>query len=213
MNIFELFCENSLQFLWASIGILSLFILTWVLSVLITNVSIVDIVWGLGFVFQVVLYFILNLNTYHWTKGVYLLFAVIHNLRLSIYLIIRNYGKGEDKRYKELFRDKFKSNYWWISLFQVFMFQGIINFSLGIIFYSFMIFDFLNKENKFFIEIFILGCLVTVLGTCYETIADYQLIIFKSNLENKGKILKVGLFYLSRHPNYFGEFVFWFGCF
>ena len=51
------------------------------------------------------------------------------------------------------------------------------------------------------------------LGSWVEAISDLQLFLFKKNADNKGKLLTTGLWSLSRHPNYFGETLFWWGSY
>jgi steroid 5-alpha reductase family enzyme len=58
-----------------------------------------------------------------------------------------------------------------------------------------------------------LGVTVWLVGFLFETIGDYQLDSFFKNPSNKGKILNTGLWRFSRHPNYFGEVVQWWGIF
>ena len=55
------------------------------------------------------------------------------------------------------------------------------------------------------------GTAVVLFGFLWEAIGDYQLLKFKQNPENKGKIITHGLYQYSRHPNYFGECVIWWG--
>lgn len=57
------------------------------------------------------------------------------------------------------------------------------------------------------------GTAVFAVGFLWEAIADYQLLKFKNNPENKGKIITQGLWKYSRHPNYFGEVVLWWGIY
>ena len=57
------------------------------------------------------------------------------------------------------------------------------------------------------------GVLVWLIGFCFESLADLQLKNFKSKPENKGQIITTGLWKYSRHPNYFGESVQWWGIF
>jgi steroid 5-alpha reductase family enzyme len=56
-----------------------------------------------------------------------------------------------------------------------------------------------------------IGILVALAGIAFETIGDAQLKSFKSNPENKGKVLDTGLWRYTRHPNYFGDFLTWWG--
>jgi steroid 5-alpha reductase family enzyme len=59
----------------------------------------------------------------------------------------------------------------------------------------------------------ILGFSIALFGIVYESVADYQLMLFKSNIKNRGKLLQSGLWKFSRHPNYFGELLVWWGLF
>jgi steroid 5-alpha reductase family enzyme len=56
-----------------------------------------------------------------------------------------------------------------------------------------------------------IGTILWLFGLLFETLGDLQLILFKQNKANKGKILTIGLWKFSRHPNYFGESVLWWG--
>ena len=112
-------------FLYALIPILTVMVLLWVVSIITTNVSIVDIFWGFGFALTASTY-------YYFTEGnsqrqlLVLVLVLIWGLRLSIYLGWRNIGKAEDFRYQE-FRKKYGANrYWWVSFFQTFLLQGIL---------------------------------------------------------------------------------------
>jgi steroid 5-alpha reductase family enzyme len=64
-----------------------------------------------------------------------------------------------------------------------------------------------------FLPIDFAGVLIWIIGFTFEAAADYQLTQFKSKPENKGKIITIGLWQYSRHPNYFGEAVQWWGIF
>jgi len=94
------------------------------------------------------------------------------------------------------------------SFFQVFMLQGLFLFItvLPVIYintYSSSGFHFLDG----------VGVLVWLTGFYFEGLGDYQLKQFKSNPANKGKIITTGLWRYTRHPNYFGEVVQWWGIF
>ncbi|MGB8467953.1 MAG: DUF1295 domain-containing protein [Candidatus Babeliales bacterium] len=59
----------------------------------------------------------------------------------------------------------------------------------------------------------IIGVLMWVFGYCYEAISDYQLVIFIRDPHNTGKVMQTGLWYYSRHPNYLGEIIMWWGIY
>jgi steroid 5-alpha reductase family enzyme len=59
----------------------------------------------------------------------------------------------------------------------------------------------------------LLGMVIWAVGFIFEAVADWQLYRFKAVPENKGKVMKKGLWAYTRHPNYFGEFLVWWGLF
>jgi steroid 5-alpha reductase family enzyme len=99
--------------------------LLWIISVIIKNVSIVDLFWGFGFVLTNVYYFI-STDGLGLRKVILLILVSIWGLRLTGYLSWRNIGKGEDYRYKQFRRKYGEKRYWWISFFQTFLLQGIL---------------------------------------------------------------------------------------
>jgi steroid 5-alpha reductase family enzyme len=96
----------------------------WMISAIIKNVSIVDLFWGFGFVAIVIFYFI-NTDGNLPRKVILLTLVAIWGLRLSAYLSWRNYGKGEDFRYRE-FRKSMEKKILWLSFFQTFLLQGLL---------------------------------------------------------------------------------------
>ena len=56
------------------------------------------------------------------------------------------------------------------------------------------------------------GLGIWVLGMAIEVIADNQKTTFNTKPENKGRFINVGLWSISRHPNYVGEIVLWLGA-
>ena len=192
--------------LQALLVIVILMTLLWIVSVLIKNVSIVDLFWGFGFVVTAGFYF-LETDGLVLRKIVLLTLVAIWGLRLSVYLTWRNYGKGEDFRYRE-FRKKYgEKRYWWISFFQTFLLQGILMWLisaplLGAQYYgqdkSLGIFDYS-------------GVLFWIIGFMFEAGGDLQLVKFRSNPDNKGKVLNTGFWHFTRHPNYFGDSSVWWG--
>jgi len=177
----------------------------WIVSIMIKNVSIVDLFWGMGFVMVNTFYFF-ETATIHPVKLILLAMVTIWGGRLSLYLAWRNLGKGEDFRYQE-FRKKYgDKRYRWLSFFQTFMLQGVLMWListplLGINIYA---------DNSLHALDYI-GITVWIIGFIFEAGGDYQLAKFKKNEANKGKVLNTGLWRYTRHPNYFGDSAVWWG--
>ena len=191
-------------FLEGALLILSLVTLLWLLSVAIKNASIVDIFWGMGFVFLNFYYFFTAEDIY--TRQIILLVLVtLWGLRLSIFLAWRNIGKGEDFRYQE-FRKKYgPERYWWFSYFQVFLLQGSLTLLIAL---TLLGINFGTQSNELNYLDYI-AIVVWLIGFIFEAGGDYQLTKFKSNPNNKGKVLNTGLWKYTRHPNYFGDSAVW----
>lgn len=178
----------------------------WIVSVIIKNVSIVDLFWGFGFVLTAGFYF-LKTNGSYPGKIVLMILVAVWGLRLSIYLALRNIGKGEDFRYKQFRKNYGENRYWWISFFQTFLLQGILMWLisaplLGAQFYS--------QDTSLGI-IYYAGIVFWIVGFCFEAGGDFQLTRFKADPSNKGKVLDTGFWRYTRHPNYFGDSSVWWG--
>ena len=187
--------------------LIALVFLLWLLSLALKNASIVDIFWGLGFVVVAWIYYFHAVG-FEPRKTLITTLVTIWGLRLSIYLYWRNHGQGEDYRYQSL-RQRIGKNFPLISLFVVFIFQGVLIWlvSLPIQFASssllpdkFTIFD-------------IAGTLLWAIGITFEAAGDWELARFKADPNNKGKVLDSGLWKYTRHPNYFGDALLWWGIF
>jgi steroid 5-alpha reductase family enzyme len=199
MSFFEIF-------LGAFGIIMAMMTLLWFISILIRNVSIVDLFWGFGFVLAAATYFILTPE--FSSRGLLVLSLVtIWGLRLTIYLSWRNIGKGEDFRYQN-FRKKYGAErYWWLSFFQTFLLQGMLMWLVSAPLLGAQFFG--SDRPLFWLDY--LGIFVWVIGFFFETMGDLQLAKFKSLPTNKGKVLDKGLWRYTRHPNYFGDAAVWWG--
>lgn len=165
--------------------------------------GIVDVFWGGGFT---LLAWYLHIYHPHSYSGLMATLITIWGLRLAIYIGIRNLKKpGEDWRYAKWRKDWGK---WFYlrSWLQVFVLQGFFMWLVSLALQQ-------RPAQEAFLWYQYLGVVVWLLGFLWETIADAQLYIFKQKPENKGKILMTGLWRLSRHPNYFGEALLWWGIF
>ncbi len=122
-------------------------------------------------------------------------------VRLGVYLFIRIQKTGRDKRFDD------KRDYFWKFL-SFWILQGI---SVWVILIPSVLF-FENTTNNF-ILISVFGMIIWLLGLIIEAVADSQKFNFKSNPKNKKKWIESGLWKYSRHPNYLGEIMIWYGIY
>jgi steroid 5-alpha reductase family enzyme len=177
--------------------------MVFIMSLIRKDNSIVDTFWGLGFII-IAAYSLVQSGEIDLRKAIVSLLVAIWGLRLSVHILARSKGKDEDFRYKA-WRNTWKFFYV-RSFFQIYMLQGFfmliisspvwyINLSRG---------GPLGAWDS-------LGLLLFGAGFIIETMADNQLAEFKRNPASKGKIMTTGLWSVSRHPNYFGEALVWWG--
>ena len=179
----------------------------WIISVIRKDASIVDPFWGAGFAILSVISFLLTEAPD--PRAILLMGLVVTwGVRLSVYLTLRNRHKGEDRRYTAM-RDKHGTKFWWYSLISVFWLQGVIMWFVALPIQAGMYFG----EGHPLGWLDAVGVLVWLIGFIFESVGDYQMARFKSNPENKAKVMDRGLWGLTRHPNYFGDFMVWWGHF
>lgn len=194
-------------YITAYIVILFCMIILWFVSLLLKDASIVDIFWGTGFVIANGVYFLLT-NGYLARKILLLVLVTIWGLRLTLHLGRRNIGKGEDYRYQS-FRRYWGERYWWVSFFQTFLLQGTLMWLVSI---PLLVGQF--APSPAYITVFdVLGVVIWAIGFLFEAIGDWQLMRFKADPTNKGKVMDSGLWRYTRHPNYFGDATLWWGYF
>jgi steroid 5-alpha reductase family enzyme len=179
--------------------------LAFLLSIYFKRNDIADIFWGLGISF-------LAVAAGFWTNFLFpityfvVFFTCIWGLRLSLHILLRiQKTEGEDIRYKTM-SEKWKFFYL-RSYFQVFVLQGslMIPMSASVIALSLSP----PSEDLNYVAIW-LGVLIWFFGFTVEALSDYQLDKFLEK-KKKGEIMDKGLWKYSRHPNYFGEVVLWWG--
>lgn len=193
--------------IWISVLVIFCYMTTMFFIALIRkDNSIADIVWGLGFIVVALTILIIN-GEYAIRQLLVTTLVILWGMRLSVRIFIRNKGKGEDFRYRKWRQDWGK--FWIIrSYIQVFIIQGLMMFLIAV---PFIIINSVGGNGLYWLDV--LGMMVWFVGFFFETIGDYQLDSFIKNPSNKGKILDTGLWRFSRHPNYFGEVVQWWGIF
>jgi steroid 5-alpha reductase family enzyme len=172
--------------------------------------SIIDTAWGLAFV---VVYFAGVVNFHHEIDQRNLLigvFVCVWAIRLSSYIFYRSIKLGkEDYRYaawREEWGPSANLNFY----FRVFMLQAVLAAAVA---YPLYLVHYYKSNISFGTILDILGSLLFIVGFLFEAIADFQKNAFKSDPANKGKVMQQGLWKYSRHPNYFGEALLWWGIF
>ncbi len=193
--------------LTALAAVVGLMTVVWVASVIERDASIIDVFWGLGFVMAACIYFYLTEPTTlrrYFVVGL----VTIWGLRLSLYILWRNWGKGEDYRYRAM-RAKNPRLFPWLSLVTVFWLQAVLLWVISI--------PLLQAQRAArpagLTWLDFLGLAFFVVGFVFEAGGDWQLARFKSDPANKGRVLDRGFWRYTRHPNYFGDAMVWWGFF
>jgi len=196
--------------LWLFAGgvILGLMIILWLVSLRLADSSIVDIFWGAGFVLT---FWAATLVTPGNPSGRLLLLGLIvtvWGLRLSLHILARNAGKGEDFRYAT-WRAEAGASWWWRSFFKVFLLQGILMWVIAVPLIAVQTGNGISPLKCLDFT----GAALWLVGFIFEAGGDWQLSRFRANPSNKGKLLTRGFWSVTRHPNYFGDAAQWWGFF
>jgi steroid 5-alpha reductase family enzyme len=193
-----------IELLLALVALLVYMTVIFVIALVNKNNGIADVAYGWGFV--VVALFTLLVGHLTFVGILATILATIWAARLSIRIYLRNNGKPEDFRYKSM-REKWGKSVAINSFFQIYMLQGLIIFIVS------LPVSLLNVYGTapWFPLIAILGVILWLKGFFFESVGDYQLAKFMSDPKNKGKIMDKGLWHYTRHPNYYGESLMWWG--
>jgi len=179
--------------------------LLWLLSLRLRNASIVDPFWGSGYV-MVAWVSALGTTGAEPRRAVVLALVTIWGLRLSVHLLRRNAGHGEDPRYRAMRRGH-GARFWWVSLFTVFAFQGILLWVISLPLQVAIV----AQGPAGLGPLDLLGIAFWAVGFVFEAVGDRQLARFRANPASRGRVLDTGLWRYTRHPNYFGDAAQWWG--
>ena len=178
----------------------------WPASLLLEDVSIIDILWAPAFAVLALAYIAIDPpgNARPWIA-----FALVSvwALRLGTHILFRWLDLGhEDYRYAAI-RNRHGAGFPFTSLFWIFWLQALL---LWII--SWPLQAALSAATSLNIWDG-LGAAMAGAGILIEAAADRQLTQFRADPANRGQVLDKGLWAWSRHPNYFGDFLLWWGIF
>lgn len=188
----------------AAMAIAGAMLALWMLSLALEDSSIVDIFWGPGFV--LVAWVVVLQEGWSERGALATGLVTVWGLRLAVHLAVRNIGKGEDPRYQAMRRARGPA-WWWKSLFIVFVFQGVLVWVVSLPLQQAI----LRGGALGIVDA--LATAVFVAGLYFETVGDWQLVRFKARPENRGRVMDQGLWRYTRHPNYFGDFLVWWGLY
>ncbi|MGE4492806.1 MAG: DUF1295 domain-containing protein [Syntrophotalea sp.] len=184
-------------------GLCVTYSLLFLLSIVLKDNSIADVFWGMGFL-QVALHAIYRSETRTPSQVLFTILVALWAMRIVSYILSKKWiKKDEDPRYAR-WREQWQ-HFYLRSFFQIYVLQGVLVMIIAIPIFL------VNSAPPPLGLVTAAGTAVALFGLLYETIGDLQLRSFIKTRE-KGQIMTRGLWKYSRHPNYFGESVFWLGA-
>ena len=182
---------------------LAIALVTWGVSVAKRDASIIDSLWSLMILACGLTYAAALPQPgprAPWVLGLAALWAA----RLAVYITWRNWGEGEDRRYRAI-RDRNEPGFALKSLYLVFGLQAVLAWIVS----ASLLAALASDAAPGILDA--LGFALVAFGLAFEAVADWQVARFRASRQNAGKVLDSGLWRYSRHPNYFGEFCVWWG--
>jgi steroid 5-alpha reductase family enzyme len=179
-------------------------LLTWVCSRLRKDASLADRAWPLsvgGAGLLQILVFPGTASTRAMAMG---LLGMVWAVRLGIFITVRNWGHGEDRRYRDM-RLRHAPDFDWKSLYLVFGLQAVLAWFVAAPFLAG------TMGGRALGLADAAGATLAGFGIAFEAVGDAQLARFKANPAHRGQVMDGGLWRFTRHPNYFGEACVWWG--
>lgn len=181
--------------------------LLWGESLRRRDASIVDSWWGLGLALLSLLYAAAT-DGYAPRNVLIVSLTWIWGVRLSVHIHLRNRGRPEDPRYAG-WRAAAGAGFWWKSWFSVFLLQGCLMWLIS----APLLVAQAARHPAHFTWLDGVGTLLWAIGFVFEAVGDEQLRRFRADPTRRGQVLDTGLWAWTRHPNYFGDALVWWGLF
>jgi steroid 5-alpha reductase family enzyme len=162
----------------------------------------VDNAWGGGYF---VMAWVVAALHHSWLTLLIAILVSIWAIRLTLHIAKRNAKRSEDPRYVAL-SQKWKGNYWLRAYFSIFILQGVLIWIIGL---PINLAGNLSVRHQ--LAFGIIGTIIWIKGYAIEALADRQLRHYLEAKPDKKSVLDSGLWRYSRHPNYFGEILQWYG--
>ncbi|MDL4813213.1 DUF1295 domain-containing protein [Actinomadura opuntiae] len=180
---------------------------TFALAAQLGRHSVIDVAWGLGFCAIAAVSAAVSVGQGDAVRRwVVLAMTVLWGLRLAVHIGWRARGAGEDPRYEDLLA-KAPGNRTLYALRKVYLPQGLVLWLVSLPIQVAMYQD--GPPGAAFYA----GVLIWTVGLAFEAVGDFQLTRFTADPANHGKVMDTGLWRYTRHPNYFGDALVWWGLF
>jgi len=177
----------------------------WLVSLALRDASVVDPLWGPAFAVVAWVYALTG-EAPPARRWAVVGMVTLWGVRLGVHLWLRNHGVGEDFRYRAM-RARAPRAFPWVSLVTVFWLQAAIAWMVSVPLWGAL----RPARPTSLTALDLAGLAVFAVGLTIETVADLQLARFRRDPSRRGTVLDGGLWRYSRHPNYFGDAVVWWG--
>lgn len=191
------------------VALASVFILQtigFLVSLYAKDASVADIFWGLGFIL-IAAVGLFRYETISNTQIIVALLVYVWGFRLTYHITRRKLGRGEDSRYSQQ-RKKWGKWFNMRSYLQIFLLQGVL---MVVISASVLVSAYAGDLGNSYNWWMFVGIGLWAGGFLFETVGDLQLDKFIKTRKSQNQVMKTGLWRYTRHPNYFGEVVQWWG--
>lgn len=177
----------------------------WMFSIPRRDVSDVDSLWSLMIFISLAAYVAIS-EVAGARANLVLLMVALWALRLSVHITIRNHGGGEDRRYRAI-RQNNEPHFWFKSLYIVFGLQAVLAWLVSLPAVA------ASSSEAPLGWLDLAAVVLWAAGMFFEVVGDWQLSRFQRQRASIGAVLDRGLWRYTRHPNYFGEALLWWGIY
>ncbi len=186
---------------------LAVMLVTFALALVKGVHRIVDVAWGLAFSAVAVVTYGLSAGHGDEVRRLAVTLATcLWGLRLALHIARRGRGHGEDPRYARML-SRVPGNPALVALRKVYLLQGALVWFVSL---PVQAAQYLTEGVD---AVLVIGLVLWAAGLAFEAVGDRQLARFKADPANQGRVMDRGLWAWTRHPNYFGDFLVWWGLY
>ncbi|MGH8860956.1 MAG: DUF1295 domain-containing protein [Jatrophihabitantaceae bacterium] len=192
---------------WSAVAVGVVLVATFLVSRVAGKHSVIDTAWGLLFCAVAVATFVAGSGHGDGLRRWLLLVLPLGwGLRLAVHIGRRSIGKPEDPRYEQLL-SKAQGNPDLYALRSIYLLQGLLAFVIAS---PILVGGF---EPRAVGIVAWVGVVLWAVGAFFEAVGDAQMERWRGQPANSGRVIDVGLWRYTRHPNYFGDACVWWGIF